>query len=602
MASGDLIPRVYSDFRGVDFRGEEINLVRSPDSLNMWKDYKKTESVRTRPAFRRFGLFGQFSEENPGKINGIFRYRDSVMIHQKNKLWWKSAGIFSDLGFPILDGSEDSKSANDTKSAAFMHKDTLYFKDGKRYWMIGPIDKFTPDIKEVEGYVPTTSIGRKPKGGGTIHEDVNLLTGKRINTFVADGTAEYHLDAPDIDSVDKVKVDGKEVSSDKYSVDTKKGIVTFTFTEEFKIESQFTDGQDNVSIEFTKTIVGDREKIEKCTLLEVFDNRVFFSGNPDYPNYVWHSSLDNPAYCSTLDYYVEGLDTAKITGMCAGNNALWVFKEPSQSNTSIYYHTPTIDAEYGKVYPSVHSNISLGCVGGAINFNDDIIFFSQRGMEGVNGDITTEQAVAHRSSLIDRKLLAKEDTEDYKNMVLIEWEGYLICFVGKKAYLADSRATFTNGDHFEYEWFYWELPEKVTCAVVVDGILCVGTELEGWSYIYTMTPDSVFSGDDDNSLDYEHRFESYWVTPLDKFKHPQYQKTTNKRGCVVEATGDISVYAKTDKTDFELIGEYKDITDDFVCRIKRKKFKDIQLKFHTNTRFSVEQATLECFIGGYIKR
>jgi YHS domain-containing protein len=62
------------------------------------------------------------------------------------------------------------------------------------------------------------------------------------------------------------------------------------------------------------------------------------------------------------------------------------------------------------------------------------------------------------------------------------------------------------------------------------------------------------------------------------------------------------VYAKTEKTDFELIGEYKGVTDYFVSRIKRKKFKDIQLKFHSMTRFSLETATLECFIGGYIKR
>ena len=47
--TGDLVTRVYSGFRGVDFRGEEINIIRSPDSLNVWKDYKETESIRTRP-------------------------------------------------------------------------------------------------------------------------------------------------------------------------------------------------------------------------------------------------------------------------------------------------------------------------------------------------------------------------------------------------------------------------------------------------------------------------------------------------------------------------------------------------------------------------
>ena len=59
---------------------------------------------------------------------------------------------------------------------------------------------------------------------------------------------------------------------------------------------------------------------------------------------------------------------------------------------------------------------------------------------------------------------------------------------------------------------------------------------------------------------------------------------------------------KTEKTDFELIGNYENIVDYFVSRIKRKKFKDLQLKFYSDTRFSLESVTLEAFVGGYIKR
>ena len=137
----------------------------------------------------------------------------------------------------------------------------------------------------------------------------------------------------------------------------------------------------------------------------------------------------------------------------------------------------------------------------------------------------------------------------------------------------------------EYEWFYWELSKAVTCTCVQDGVLYLGTA----DRIYTLT-------------DYESAVVSYWTTPKDKFKYPPKLKTTNKRGCVAEATGDIAVYAIVEDTDFELIGTYENVTDYFVSRIKRKKFKDIQLKFHSNTRFSLETVTLECFIGGYIKR
>ena len=52
MSDISTVSRLYSGFRGVDFRGDEISLVRSPDSLNVWKDYKETDSIRTRPGLK----------------------------------------------------------------------------------------------------------------------------------------------------------------------------------------------------------------------------------------------------------------------------------------------------------------------------------------------------------------------------------------------------------------------------------------------------------------------------------------------------------------------------------------------------------------------
>ena len=563
MSSGNLITRIYSGFRGVDFRGEEINLVRSPDSLNIWKDYKETESIRTRPEME---LLESFDET----VWGVFFYASGdinmLLVHSGTKL------------YKIVDGerTELYTGLNPARSASFIFNGIWYFKDGLKYLQYDGIE-----IKDVKGYVPTTSISRKPEGSGTVHEDVNLLSNYRINTFVGDGISkEYLLDAENIDSdyPPVVTVNGKRIIN--FSADYKAGKITFV--DLFIPPAPLTDGQDNVSIKFKKTVDGYKDRINKCTLLQVFDNRVFFSGNPDFPNVIYHSSLNDPSYCSDLDYYNEGLDTAKVKGLVAGNNVLWVFKEPSQANTTVFYHTPTIDSEYGKIYPSSHSSISTGCVGKAINFNDDIVFFSNRGMEGISGDITTEQVIAHRSSLVDRKMIAESN---YRNMLIEEWEGYLIAFIDNKAYLADSRALFTNENHNEYEWFYWEFIKNITCVKVNNGVLYLGTD-DG---VYTLT-------------DMKSDVESYWVTPKDKFKYPQYMKTTNKRGCVVEAIGDISLYVKTDKTDFELIADYGNITDAFVSRIKRKKFKDIQLKFYSKKRFSLETATLECFIGGYLKR
>lgn len=556
----ELISRVYSNFRGVDFRGEEINLMRSPDSLNMWKDYKETESIRTRP-----GLKEQFVYTSP--VYGIFEYNGALIIHTGATLRKRTADAETTL----------HENMAQRTSQAFVYEDIFYIKDGQNYLQY---DGTT--VKEVEGYVPTTTIARKPMGGGTKYEDVNMLSDYRKNSFLADGGSfDFFLDVVNIDSdfVPIVKVDDEVIDPSEYTVDYKDGRISFT---NYAPDAPLTDGQDNISIQFKKSVERYKRSILHSTLLQVFDNRVFFSGNEDYPNLVWHCSLNDPSYISDLDYYREGMDSSPIRGLVAGNNALWVFREPSSANTTVFYHVPTIDEEYGKIYPSSHSSVTTGCIGKAINFNDDIVFFSERGMEGISGDITTEQVVAHRSSLVDRKMLSEAE---YKDMVLAEWEGYLLVFIGNKVYLADSRTAFTYEDHIEYEWFYWELDKKVTCTCVVGGVLYLGTE-EG---VYTLS---------DMNADVE----SYWATPKDKFKYPHKLKTTNKRGCVTEATGDISVYAKVENTDFELIGSYEGVTDYFVSRIKRKKFKDIQLKFRSQSRFSLETVTLECFVGGYVKR
>lgn len=571
-AAGTLITRNYSSFRGVDFsnRKDEISIYRSPDALNMWKNYKNDggRCIETRPAL-------EFLSEYPDRIYGLFFYNGNKIVHSGTKLYKNSEEIYSGM--------------IEHKSNFFVFNNLLYIKDGNKYLVY---DGTT--VKEVEGYVPRTSISRSPSGGGQIYEDVNLLTGIRKNSFCADGEAtEYFLDAQNIDLDYQVKITINDEEVTNFTVDYETGKITFTTAP----TEPLTTGQDNVFIEFRKTIAGYRERIEKCTLVEVFDNRVFFSGNSDYPNILWHCSLEDPTYCSDLDYYTEGEDDSSVKSIVAGNNALWVMKEPSQSNTTIFYHNPTIDADYGKIYPSVHSSISTGCVSSGINFQDSICFFSDRGLESVSGDVTTEQALIHRSTLIDNRLLTNSE---YKSLIVEEWEGYLLVFLGSKVFLADSRTLATVNDHNEFEWFYWDLGKKITSICVKDGVLylCVEETIKENGVnvtkyvIYTLT-----------NLNDTREVEAYWTTLQDEFTYPQYQKTTNKKGCVVDMEGaEISIYAKTDNNSFDLINTYKNVKGYIVPRIKEKKWKSIQLKFSSNTPFHLYSGTLEAFVGAYVKR
>lgn len=563
MSNDKPIVRNYANFRGVDFSNKEVNFTRSPDSLNMWKNYRNSlgKCIETRPDIE---LLKSFSNT----VFGLFFYKVGNTEH-----------MIVHCGTQLLDiGGNTQKvlkeGMNPRRSYSFIYNNIFYIKDGINYLEFDGVT-----CQEVVGYIPTTSISRKPDGGGVLYEDVNMLTAFRKNSFVGDGeSTEYHLDAQNIEEVSSVIVNNGLVGPEGYEVDKTRGTITFTNAP----SEPLTDGQDNVLITYKKTVAGYRDRINKCTLLQVFDNRVFFSGNQNYPNTIWHCSLNDPRYCSDLDYYNEGLDSAPVKGMVAGNNALWVFKEPSQANTTVFYHNPIIDADYGKVYPSTHSSISTGCIGGAINFNDDIVFFSDRGMEAIYGDVTTEQVLAHRSSLVDNKLL---NEIGYRNMILEEWEGYLLVIIGNRVYLADSKAMFTNLNHNEYEWFYWELSKKITSTQVKDGVLYLCSE-DG---IYTLTANNDV--------------EAYWTTPQDEFDYPQYQKTTNKKGSVIDTDSkNVVVSVKKDNKEFEIIDTEVSENGYLVNRTKTKKWKSIQMKFSSNKPFNLYSSTLEAYVGGYIKR
>lgn len=579
--SGSLITRNYTSFRGVDFsnRKDEVSLNRSPDALNMWKNYKSTNGrcIETRPDVELIDTFNN-------TIYGLFFYTintiDHMIVHCGTSL--------IDVNLSTSEKTTiKSTGMKPAKSQAFISNNILFIKDGLNY-----LEYDGETLKDVVGTVPVTYINCSPIGGGIAYQDHNLLSAKEQNWYVADGESlEYKLNDSEITSVDKVWVDDtlKTVNTD-YTVDLILGKVIFINAP----EKPDTEGQDNVKIEYTKNSQLKADRIKKCSILTIFDDRVFFSGNIDYPNYIFHSEFNgisgvaDPRYVSDTDYYPEGIDTSAVKAMVAGNNALWVFKEPSQANTAIFYHVPNdiYNEDIGETqrgYPSTHSSIATGCIGDAINFMDDIVFFSDRGMEGLaSTDVTTEQILAHRSSLIDSKLL---NENDYENMLLEEWEGYLLVIINNHIYLADSRELMTNNNHLEPEWFYWELNINVTCTAVKDGVLY----LCGNNKIYTLTKSNP-------------DISSYWTTLEDEFKYPQYAKTTNKKGCVVDAVGNITVSIKTDNNEFEKIKTYENTKGYVVPKIKKKKWKSIQMKFSSNKPFSLYSSTLESFVGGYKKR
>lgn len=584
MALTDLITRKYSNFRGVDFSKNDTNYYRSPDALNMWKTYKDSECIETRPGMT---LLETFDNE----IFGLFFYTINdythVLIHSGTKmLEWTNYPLTPKIIKEIYNG------LNPKQSRSFVYDNIFFFMDGINYL------EFDGDtMKKVEGTIPITSYMKNPDGSTTIdsetdsdlvYQPVNVLTNLRKNAFIGDGeSTNYQLDTNNLDPATIYLVQASiddviKTENIDFTVDREKGVVTFNVV---------PAKESKVIITFSKTTQGYKERILNCTLNCEFDNRIFFSGNADYPNAVFHCELNDPRYVRDTAYYECGLDLANIKAIIPGNNVLWVIKEINQNSSSVYYMSPTLDSTYGKIYPSVNGSVALGCISCGINFNDDIVYFSKNGLEAISSSsMYSEQILQHRSSLVDTKMIHESN---YMNAKLVEYNGYLVCLIGSKAYLADGRAKYQDSSgNIQYEWFYWQLPNNITYAKEYRGDLYLGNA-SGQLFKLVGTTDNG------------ENITSYWVTYKDDFGYPSYTKTTNKRGNVADLkpmnNDSIKVSTIVDGVEKEKV-ILNDEKGYIPYRIKDKKFKNIQLKFSSNKPFGLYQATLQGFVAGYIKR
>ena len=204
--------------------------------------------------------------------------------------------------------------------------------------------------------------------------------------------------------------------------------------------------------------------ITKCTLVALFDNHVFLSGNPDFPRHVFYNVIrgDDPTgvpdatFFGQLNFTVEGSSNASVVGLMNVGDSLMVMKKDSDEDDSIIIHTAESlnDDITPKIYPSQRGHKGIGCLGPCYNFRDDPIFLSRLGVDAL-GHVSTKyrRAIKHRSSMIDARLL----NYDLSKASITEWEGYLLILIDGRIFMADSRQMYnTPNGNTEYEWYYLE--------------------------------------------------------------------------------------------------------------------------------------------------
>ena len=160
-------------------------------------------------------------------------------------------------------------------------------------------------LQEVEGYTPLVFINTPPAGGGVIYDELNVLSPRKHQTFNGDGTSTtFHLaqnvtiTGRNLTSIDKVKVNGEEISTDDYTYDLAAGTVTFNTAP--------SNGMDNVDIYWTLND-GDRHIIEGMKFGTVFggaiDSRVFLYGNPECSNRTYFSGINSDTGQPSVEYF-----------------------------------------------------------------------------------------------------------------------------------------------------------------------------------------------------------------------------------------------------------------------------------------------------------
>lgn len=464
----------FDQFKGVDFESElgAVSVSRSPDCINMISDQSG------RPV-KRFGYERMLKLD--GRINGIFRLvkGDVVkrILHSGEKLYlWQDNGITKQLYTGM----------NDVRSTAFQMESKLWVLDGKKLLCY---DGEKVVSAESIAYVPTSCIAAPPSGGGTTKDQFNLLTPKRINSFYSDNTATvYQLDAQNIDGVDKCEVlneNGTWSQVQPAKVDVKTGKVTFSQV----IGPSPVTGEDNVRITYRK---GDtRDMINKCTTGVLWGmggyNRLFVTGNPDYPNRDFVSdftdgTLGLPTYFPENMYALVGQDNTQIIGYLYSGENLAILKEENGQDATVFLRSTAVK-DSGKNEETVYFPIKTGIAGvGAISphcfkdLRDDHMFLSRQGVFAISTNaVTSERYAQARSELINKKLCRESGLSE---AVATEFDGYLYIAVNGHVYVADAAQKSykgKNAEQYQYEWYYWE-NVPVRCWFVEDGRLWFGTE------------------------------------------------------------------------------------------------------------------------------
>ena len=223
---------------------------------------------------------------------------------------------------------------------------------------------------------------------------------------------------------------------------------------EREFKANVFNNEDDVKILAYRTVPGYRGRITKCTNGTLFgvggaEDRLFLTGNPDYPNWDFYSEQYDPTYFPDTGYSALGSEQSAIVGYAIVNNYLAAFKDGFDTSQSVFIREGDLIVDDNKVSQPAFKLINTLQGHGVVApyafayLSNEPVFLTKAGIYAITAqDITGEKYSQNRSFYLNGKLTKELNLED---AVATVFNDMYVLAVNNQLYILDGlQATRTD--------------------------------------------------------------------------------------------------------------------------------------------------------------